>query len=344
MDDLTVTKEQEIQKVFMGRRHVVLLGAGASRAAFPEGDRHGRRLPLMKDFADIVPVREIIEEAGGDTKLDFETTYSQIAADPGKKSYRARLEDVICEYFEFLRLPDSPTLYDHLVLSLRDKDIIATFNWDPFLLQAVNRSGLRPDQVPRLVFLHGNVAAGFCVRDSNLGVLGAACSDCGNLFEPMPLLYPIQQKDYERDPMIANCWERMERALQQAFMFTVFGYSAPDSDRSAVSLLKKAWGHWRDRQLEQVEIIDISPREELVERWDPFIHTHHYLVADNFYDSWIARHPRRSGEAYWDQNLEAKFIEDNPAPRGCGLTELLEWYRPLLEAEDTSTGSRRARG
>jgi hypothetical protein len=39
------------------RPHVVILGAGASLAAFPNGDRNGRRLPLMKDFVDVVALR-----------------------------------------------------------------------------------------------------------------------------------------------------------------------------------------------------------------------------------------------------------------------------------------------
>lgn len=34
--------------------HVVILGAGASRAAFPYGNAKGRRLPVMADLADCV--------------------------------------------------------------------------------------------------------------------------------------------------------------------------------------------------------------------------------------------------------------------------------------------------
>ena len=30
--------------------HVVILGAGASLAAFPDGDKNGRKLPLMNDI------------------------------------------------------------------------------------------------------------------------------------------------------------------------------------------------------------------------------------------------------------------------------------------------------
>jgi hypothetical protein len=40
------------------------------------------------------------------------------------------------EYFAQLELPVEPTIYDALLLSLRDKDAVFTFNWDPFLFQA----------------------------------------------------------------------------------------------------------------------------------------------------------------------------------------------------------------
>jgi hypothetical protein len=44
-----------------------------------------------------------------------------------------------------LELPDHPTVYDHLLLSLRKKDAIFTFNWDPFLL-------MRTLEISALVF------------------------------------------------------------------------------------------------------------------------------------------------------------------------------------------------
>jgi len=49
-----------------------------------------------------------------------------------------RVEQVIDEYFETLNA-DTPTLYDHLILSLRPKDVIATFNWDRFCASIVRQ-------------------------------------------------------------------------------------------------------------------------------------------------------------------------------------------------------------
>lgn len=74
--------------------------------------------------------------------------------------------------------------------------------------------------------------------------------------------------------------------------------------------------------------------DELVERWRPFIHSHHYELHDSFYDSWLSRHPRRTAEAHWNQYYEAKFIEDNPVPRDLtDLDDLVAWFKPLLDAE-----------
>ena len=39
---MEVSVQQEIEQIEMERPHVVILGAGASYAAFPNGDKHGR--------------------------------------------------------------------------------------------------------------------------------------------------------------------------------------------------------------------------------------------------------------------------------------------------------------
>lgn len=37
-------------------------------------------------------------------------------------------------------MTESPTIYDYLLLSLRKKDVVATINWDPLLVQALEGS------------------------------------------------------------------------------------------------------------------------------------------------------------------------------------------------------------
>lgn len=82
--------------------------------------------------------------------------------------------------FAQLELPDETNLYDLITLTLRPKDAIFTFNWDPFLMQArlrLVRSGVR--KFPKLFFLHGNVTVGYCLKDRVSGMLGRTCSRCG---------------------------------------------------------------------------------------------------------------------------------------------------------------------
>lgn len=148
----------------------------------------------------------------------------------------------------------------------------------------------------------------------------------------MPLLYPISEKNYEQHPAIRTAWQEIRSAFKDAFMVTVFGYGTPRSDRGAIELLRQAWGTWETREFEQFEMIDIRDERTLVQNWQPFI-THHYEVHRDFYESWIARHPRRTGEAYWNQYLRAAFIDDNPIPRCLGFNDLWSWYEPLLQAE-----------
>ena len=42
--------------------HVVVLGAGASRAAFPSGDRFSRKVPVMSDLIETVGLRSMIND------------------------------------------------------------------------------------------------------------------------------------------------------------------------------------------------------------------------------------------------------------------------------------------
>jgi hypothetical protein len=311
--------------------HVVLLGAGASRAACPTGDANGRKLPVLSDIVEIVGVGADLPE-GYDTD-DFERLYSSLALDPHHAALCRRIESRIHEYFSGLTLPDTPTIYDYLVLSLRPKDVIATFNWDPFLLQAVQRAYRKGTRPPELLFLHGCVAVGCCLRDRREGPLNQPCSACGQDFAPSQLLYPVAEKNYTDDTQISEAWNYLQRTLQRAFMVTVFGYSAPKSDAAAIELLKNGWGSAEDRQLEKFEIIDIRDPEELRATWDEFIHTHHYEIHDNFFDSFMAKYPRRTGESFWRQNLDAAWVEPTPAPRGVTLDALRRWYIPLHDAE-----------
>ena len=79
---LEMTVEELTKDSRMGKPHVVILGAGASRQAFPDGDNNGKRLPLMRDFVetlelDAVLTKYKIEYEG----KNFEEVYSDLYTD-----------------------------------------------------------------------------------------------------------------------------------------------------------------------------------------------------------------------------------------------------------------------
>jgi len=328
--DVTV----EIEQVRQTRPHLVILGAGASRAALLNGDISGKPLPLMEDFIDIVPIKSLLKKNGIKWRsLNFEELYSDLMLNSSMRVICHELETTIYTYFSSLSLPSSPTIYDHLLLSLRGKDVIATFNWDPFLIQAYRRNYGKVESLPTLLFLHGNVLAAYCQRDRILGVKGGRCSKCGQPFIPSQLLYPVTNKDYKSDPMIASQWKDLKSTLKNALYVTIFGYSAPTSDAAAIEMLSHAWGKPQNRKFEQIEIIDIKDEGTLCENWSPFIYSHHYDTIQDFYKSWISKHPRRTVEAFYNETIEALFIDDHPIPKDASFTDLWSWFAPLNETE-----------
>ncbi|MBV9658087.1 MAG: hypothetical protein JO295_08245 [Verrucomicrobia bacterium] len=328
------TVQDEIKTAKFGRPHVVILGAGASLAAFPNGDRNGHRLPLIKNFVEVVGLTALLAQNNVNPPYDnFEGIYSDIAIDPDKAALRSDIEQRVYDYFAALELPDTPTLYDHLILSLRPKDVIATFNWDPFLWQAAARN-YHFGKVPCLLFLHGNIAIGYCPDCKVMLGRHQHCSRCGQPVAASPLLYPVKQKNYQSDPAIAGHWRTLVRALEKAWTITFFGYGAPSTDVEAVKLLKNAWGDVEKRNLEEIEIIDIRTEEDLLATWEPFIHTHHYKIGTSFYDSYIGRHPRRSCEALWARLMECLFPEGTNIPANADFDELYDWFQPRIDAEN----------
>ena len=310
------TAKQLIEAPQQLRPHVVLLGAGASRAAFPRGDRATRQVPLMNDLVDIIGLKQEIEDTGEsfESGHNFESIYSRLYSGSEPKHERARrnIEKKIEEYFSALHLPDQATIYDHMLLSLRQVDAVFTFNWDPFLFDAYERNrGIVP--LPGIFFLHGNVRIGQCpTHNKKWGRKQNLCPDCEKPLEPVPLLYPVEKKGYSKDPYIRQSWEAAEQLFEDALVITIFGYSAPDSDQDAFALLKSAWMNRSSRKSEHVEVIDIDEESILYERWKPFTPTLHFHRQQDFKDSWIALYPRRSSEAVWFPMSEGMPCDDFP--------------------------------
>ena len=327
------TVADEIARVDARCPHLVIVGSGASAAAFPNGDRNGRKLPTMNNFSSTLGLDSILQNNGIPPPYeDFEGIYTGIVNDPNKAHLAQDLERIIDDYFSSLELPDTPTLYDHLVLSLRPKDVIATFNWDPFLCQACVRN-CRFSEPPQIVFLHGNAAIGFCPEHPRVRGPRYGHCDCGKAFEASKLLYPIANKNYNADGFISGEWKALKLIMHDAFALTFFGYGAPKTDVEAVDLLRAGWGTPKERMFEETEIIDIKTKGELVQTWADFIHTHHYQTCTNFYESLTAQHPRRTCEHLWARLMEARWPDRVEFPREASFDELYEWLRPRLEVE-----------
>lgn len=327
---------REIAEPHSGLPHIVLLGAGASKATCLSGDRNGRTVPVMAELPTVLGLEEIVPvDLHPLLRTDFEAAYAQLATrDPALLD---ALNRRIHDYFASLELPDEPTIYDCLLLGLRRKDAIFTFNWDPLLVQARQRLAVRGvSALPDMFFLHGNVAVGKCAEHRTIGYHPGACRRCGRLLEPMRLLYPIGAKDYQDGTAVEGSWKTVQDGLAHAFWFTIFGYSAPASDVEAVRLLGEGWHRDGDKPVQPVEIIDRPGRdhEELRGAWRSVIYRDHYSIEEDFFDSWIARHPRRTLEAHYRQNILGEWIDENPVPRATpSVDALIDWFEPLLAAE-----------
>lgn len=309
--------------------HVVLLGAGASKAAFPDGDALGKELPVMNDLVNKLGLNALLENSGFVPTENFETIYSQLP----DNEIKVQIENKITDYFSKLVLPDTVTIYDQLLLSLRDKDAIFTFNWDPFLFDAYQRNrDVAP--LPHIYFLHGNVRIGACEHCDNWGMKFMLCPMCNIKFNDVPLLYPVENKNYfEANRYTAISWKSASCWFSEAFTVTIFGYSAPISDQEAVELLKKAWFQTSERHFEHVEVIDILCEDPIYEKWKEFIPTHHLMTQKTFENSRLWRWPRRSCEALFYPMTQALPCEDFPLPTSNNLRDLHDYIRGIASFE-----------
>lgn len=245
-------------------------------AACPRGDKNGMILPVMSNLTSVVGIADLLRSNGIAPSDNFESIYSALAQDREHKGLLEEIELQIRLYFQYIRIPEHVTIYDKLLLSLREKDVIATFNWDPLLAQAYSRN-LGIKRLPRILFLHGNVAIGVCHQCKAKGWRGNTCQTCGYPLEPVPLLYPVEEKDYECHGFIKSEWSELRSFLRTAYFLTFFGYGAPKADVAARDLLLTTWKgslHW---EIGEVEIVDVAHQRILERRWGEFFVRRHYL-------------------------------------------------------------------
>lgn len=179
------------------RAHTVILGAGATIASIPQGDKNGKESSVMDGLIEKLNLSSLLQGVSIQAESkNLEDIYSELSTKPEYKDVVQQLENHIYDYFSSLELPDLPTIYDFLLLSLTENDLVATFNWDPLLIQAYVRCHKITNNLPHVLCLHGNVAVGYCEEHVELGVIGAMCPVCGEFYHPVNLLYPIANKNY----------------------------------------------------------------------------------------------------------------------------------------------------
>ncbi|WED42228.1 hypothetical protein [Legionella cardiaca] len=308
-------------------RHIVILGAGASRAAI------GHRSPTMNELVETTGIKTLLESNAFSFFENFEELYSNLSSDEKNQKLLLEIEEIIHDYFSGLNLPAEATHYDRMLLSLRKKDSIFSFNWDPFLFDAYKRNR-HLGNLPGIFFLHGNVRIGACPNHSyRFGDLYGICPDCSTPYSKVPLLYPIGKKNYQNNSYIAAQWARAKKELAEAFTLTIFGYSAPTSDVDAKELLKLAWKNSSTREFEHIEIIDIEEKDVLCSRWADFSPTFHFLYCRDFHESRLWNWPRRTCESLWYPMAEGVPCESFPLPNNKPLDQLQDFISYISKFE-----------
>ncbi|MBN2753574.1 MAG: hypothetical protein JXR81_01775 [Candidatus Goldbacteria bacterium] len=294
---MSITQYLDVNNKINYLPHVVILGAGASLAAFPDGDATGKRLPLMNNLVETIGLSKLLEkESINYLNRNFEDIYSEVASKKENHELLKLMQSKIKKYFYNLKLPKHATLYDRLILSLRKKDIIATFNWDPLLMQAYKRN-VHLKELPQIVFLHGNTYIGICRKDKIKGYVGSVCLKCGAKLKPSQLLYPISDKKYTEDLYIKDEWNRLSVLIKNAYLVTIFGYSIPKTDVAARKILVDSINCNKSKELLEIEIIDIKDHSVLANNWKKFNDKKHYTFFESIEYSFITNHPRRTCEA-----------------------------------------------
>ena len=155
------------------------------------------------------------------------------------------------------------------------------------------------------------------------------------------MIFPVEDKNYVDDDLIAEDWRAVTDTLPRAFQLTIFGYSGPQTDYQAKKLLRDAWGASAidgssmspTREFSHLEVIDIVTESELYKRWEDLIPRDHLMPTNAFWDSTIAKWPRRTAEFKLEAGVFAQIVEPLGPCRTTNLEELQEFYAELARVE-----------
>lgn len=329
--------QKQISSSMRQRPHLFILGAGATKATIPNGDKNGLQSPVMDNFLEEIGLKGLLNGVELETTShNIEAIYSELYGKKGYEDVVKRIEDGIVNHYSRMQIPDNPTLYDYLILSLRNKDCIASFNWDPLLIQAYNRVNKITKNLPQMLFLHGCVEVGLCEECGMFGPLrNKHCPICEKDFVMPKLMFPISNKNYSQNIFIKNQWNRFDNYIQKAGIITIWGYSAPESDIDAKERMFTAFSSVF-RKLDSIEIIDIADENTINDKWEPFISetNYHFRQHKSLMESIIAEFPRRSMDGYVKRYIDGWWGESSLKIEECNsFDELKELFYPLLENE-----------
>lgn len=159
------------------------------------------------------------------------------------------------------------------------------------------------------------------------------CNRCGAPLAPSPLLFPIREKQYTADPLIASEWEVVQAFIECAYILTIIGYSAPVSDVNARRLLKEAWRKNGTTDFAQVEIVDVKPERQVMSSWSDFVVRNNYGVRRNARRGLAFWYPRRSCDAFAWATLQQDPWRDRKLPRFRKVSSLQGWLAELMNEE-----------
>lgn len=315
--------------------HVVIVGAGASIAAC-KVDKNGREVPLLKNIHNVLGLTDELKKYGftDEEMSDFELLYSSIYDRKEYTSLTRYLEEEVRKYFKQLQIPDKPTYYDYLILSLTEKDAIISFNWDPFLMQAYRRN-LSVGNLPVLIFPHGNVGVGICDDCHTIGYADTLCTNCFREYDDMPLLFPVGQKNYNNNSVIKYQWLQAQDYLSRAMGITVYGYGVPETDKEAYQLMKVAYQKSRCKDIAPFTIINLTSEKEIqMKKWEELLDKDMTLFCDSFEQTLLWRNPRVSIETLFDAILQQHPRETEKSfKRFDNLEELQDFVKTINEYE-----------
>lgn len=143
--------KKNLKDLYCQRPHVVIVGAGASRAVM------GKSCPTMNEAIEQVGLDRILEGFMLETKARILKIYIVSCLDVVMSVKRT---DSNGKNFMNIFKCAASIFLDHLrplILSLTEKDCIVSFNWDSLLIQAYNRVAKITWNRPEILFLHGNV-------------------------------------------------------------------------------------------------------------------------------------------------------------------------------------------